>query len=172
MCSLCRISPSSLHVQQSSDPTIRPAYHSRKEHKMYWLKRWGLSRTKSSIRSQADVIYTSLPNKSYYEVVPAPMRPEKQKWYHLPLKRRVSPQLLLLSFQHQLFICTAVVHLAHTAVAVAVVPALGSSLAALLASESAGLLLLLRFPSCSARPVCAAGLGRIYRCGNRRPCRA
>ena len=70
----------------------------------------------------------------------------------------------------QSFTCTAAVRLAHTAVAVGVVHVLDSSLEVLLASESAAHLL--HLPSCFARPVCDAGLGRICRCGSRRPCRA
>jgi hypothetical protein len=62
--------------------------------------------------------------------------------------------------------CTAAVHLAHTAAAEGVAD---STLEVLLASGSAALLLL---PSCSARPVGGANLGRTYRCGSRRPCRA
>lgn len=79
----------------------------------------------------------------------------------------ITSPFLSMSMSTPIFTCTAAVHLAHTAAAVGVVD---STLEVLLASGSAALLLLL--PSCSARPVCGADLGRTYRCGSRRPCRA
>lgn len=95
---------------------------------------------------------------------------KKQKWYHLPLKTPCRSQLPLLfsslNIHIPFFICTAAVHLAHTAAAVGVAD---STLEVLPASGSAALLLL---PSCSARPVGGADLGRTYRCGSPRPCRA
>ena len=83
------------------------------------------------------------------------------------LEKKNAVSVPILPFpQCPLFICTAAGHLAHTA---AVVGA-DSTLEVLLASGSAALLLLL--PSCSGRPVGGADLGRTYRCGSRRPCRA
>jgi hypothetical protein len=115
------------------------------------------------------VIYTPLPKESYYDVVPAPKRPENKSGIICP-ENAVSFLITLLSSRYPFFIYTAVVHSAHTAVAGGVVLVLGSNLEALLASESAGLRLPL--PSYSARLACDAGPGRIYRCGSRRPCRA
>lgn len=85
-------------------------------------------------------------------------------------KRHVCPNyfsVLSLNIHVPFFICIAAVHLAHTAAAAVDAD---STLEVLLASGSAALLLLL--PSCSGRPVCGADLGRTYRYGSRRPCRA
>ena len=87
-------------------------------------------------------------------------------------KRHVCPNyfsVLSLNIHVPFFICIAAVHLAHTAAAAVDAD---STLEVLLASGSAALLLHLLLPSCSARPVCGADLGRTYRCGSRRPCRA